>query len=1772
MKRRLKQHISSLLVSVLVLTQMPAAPIWGAEAGSLDVVNVEIAIDDNLNEKSVVNEVKSKDDGSEEDLLGAMIGLGSFFIGNESNYSAAIHENALYSADFNKDDGTGNVDMAEYGTLSPVVNHTGTVTTVPFEAIWTNPPTNTNGALRLDCDTVGQGGRRIGTFTLKEPVQISEAALIEFDWRYGVVNGGTGNASNQGGVSICDGSGNKIVTLFVQQGQNGNVYAVVEDNTKTDAEPVKGGLKLDGYYPTGPNRSIPGDWYHVEVKIVYGQYISITLTDNNGVVGERATFKYPTDTVYDKTISAVQMWTIRDSGGNINFIEDIDNLVISEDASDKLAQIGSTIDFDNGLIPGRVSSSAVTIMDYDGSKVLNVNPLAGSASASHEWVLPLNEGEYDITGKDIVEFNFDWWAEYARPWQNMFDVRFISGSNRMLALRSDRVSNDNAPWYAAVKYAVGNSNPQNGTGNITIFPQVSRLTKYNVTVNLNLAAKVASLQLKNEDGEEVFFEDGIILSSSDLTSLSFGGYRDGANWAGGAGDWAAVEATYGGKIDNIVISAGMYSGEIVAIPPASIKVSPASASLECGGGALADKGSATFDAIIEPANVDDKAFIWTTSDESVAAIETNADGSVTVTAVSAGTAIITATSRMAAADGLPVTDSVTVHVAYVAPITEPVPDFDGLYQEGYQLEFGSNFDPATDKLWIFGGTYSSLARETEPRTNHYFRFDASGSGNRGTAGELPYVVSGSKIYVNFDWKVPAVSANPNPFNISFQDGANVLVSLRTGTLSTSNERTIGAFAGELPGPVNSFWTDPRYKAFSYNTVNMWYTVGMEFDMDNQVATISLTPRDNASAAPSVVTVPFDGKQIGSVILTGERAGGININIEDNGIDNMYFFSKHHSADTVVDILPYDFLPSLPETNTEGALWQSWFKTVYIGDVADEAGLNLPETVKVKTANGETAELGVTWKIAETPWAKSGSSVNMVYEPDKQGVFGYVGTLVDVPGVAVNRMKLSAKLFIENRHREKLATEARSTEWLDRGVVAVPAKGGGILVKWRLLVSEYAQNLSFNVYRNGNKVNASPVTTLNYVDAAGKAGDEYIVEVVQTGEKSDAVAAWATNFIDIPMQRPVNRPNPALAFGGAASDAAPITYTANDCAVADVNGDGKYEILVKWYPSEAQDPGLYNRHTGETIFDCYTLEGELLWRINLGINIVSSAHHSTMNFFDLDQSGKASFAIKTADNTRVYLPKADGTIDDTVDTPAYVIGDPTAVWVGGLQNPARNNAVNNTALGRVASGPEYFTIFNGETGEPIDTVDYFAPYSISPDWGDDSNNRSDRFNGAVAYLPKFDEPGRPYPTVIEVRGHYGPHFVAAYQLIEGKIIEVWKFTLSDWSAGGNQGNHQISIADVDFDGFDEIIFGSIVIDHDGSIVWSANGTRGTIATGHGDAMHVSVMTPYTDEFYVYAPHESGPPNNVTLYNGSTGEPIWTYSANSSDVGRGVAANVTALPGFEVWASAKTPMFNIVTGEILTNESGEIGEVGKAPVNFVLYWDGDLLSEFLDGPEAFPLEITKLNYNIDTKEASLDLVQSLTGTYSNNGTKANPCLTADIFGDWREEVIVRTQDDNFLRIYTTDIPTDYVIYTLMHDPTYRLAVNCQNAMYNQPAHLGFYLGEDIRDQVLAMNLPVPDYYYTSAPEPVNPNEIEITGVSNGNGQADVYFDIKSANGKGYTLYLSETGAEGMFKVYNDLNYNSKGAHIKGLNNGKTYYVYIQYSDGKRSDVVVLNPNKK
>lgn len=582
----------------------------------------------------------------------------------------------------------------------------------------------------------------------------------------------------------------------------------------------------------------------------------------------------------------------------------------------------------------------------------------------------------------------------------------------------------------------------------------------------------------------------------------------------------------------------------------------------------------------------------------------------------------------------------------------------------------------------------------------------------------------------------------------------------------------------------------------------------------------------------------------------------------------------------------------------------------------------------------------------------------------------------------------------------VVTTPKQMEYLNRGVVASRINTSQVLVSWRLLGTD-PSGISFNVYSSGTKLNSSPITgSTNYLDNSNSRFTYTVKSILNGVESSEesSVGVWGNNFLRIPLQQPP---------GGTTPDKVAYTFTANDASVGDVDGDGEYEIFLKWQPTnESSNSGTHP--TGNTIIDCYKLNGTRLWRIDLGINIISGPHYTQFMVYDFDGDGKAEMACKTA----------DGSVDGT----GVIIGNPAADY--------------RDQYGRVLTGPEFLTMFNGLTGKAMSTVNYIPARGTVSDWGDSYGNRVDRFVAAVAYLDGQK------PSLIMGRGYYTRLVRAAWDFTGGQLKHRWTFDSKDAgnSAYNSMGNHQMSVADVDGDGKQEIFNGSSAINDNGKGLW-------TDGKGHGDALHITDMDPSTPELEEWMCLES--PSQYTPYglrmrNAKTGETLWGI-ATTGDVGRAMAADIDPnYPGYEVWGSAG--------GNVYTNKGVAIST--RVPTyNFGIWWDGDLSRELLDKNV-----IDKWNSN--TKSSGrLYTIYNAVPVSSNNSTKATPCLSADILGDWREEVLFRSYDNQNLYLITTQYPTDKRIPTLMHDPQYRVAIAWQNSAYNQPPYPSFFLGTDM-----------------------------------------------------------------------------------------------------------------
>jgi large repetitive protein len=612
--------------------------------------------------------------------------------------------------------------------------------------------------------------------------------------------------------------------------------------------------------------------------------------------------------------------------------------------------------------------------------------------------------------------------------------------------------------------------------------------------------------------------------------------------------------------------------------------------------------------------------------------------------------------------------------------------------------------------------------------------------------------------------------------------------------------------------------------------------------------------------------------------------------------------------------------------------------------------------------------------------------------------------------------------------------ARQAEYLNRGLVAVLLEDG-VFLSWRYLHTD-PDNIAFNVYKNGKRVNGSPIGNVtNYIDTTGADSSLYQISTVINGVEQilpETVSVWYNNYLPIPLDKPAD---------GRTKDGTNYTYIASDASVADLDGDGEYEIVFLWNPSNSKDNSQAG-YTGNVYIDAIKLDGTKLWRIDLGVNIRAGAHYTPFMVYDLDGDGKAEVVVKTADGTK--------------DGKGHVIGDPTKDY--------RNSS------GYILEGPEFLTLFNGETGEAISTVDYDPPRGVVNDWGDNYGNRVDRFLASVAYLNGVT------PSVVFTRGYYTRTVLAAYDYINGQLVKRWTF---DTNAAGKQyegqGNHNLSVLDVDQDGKDEIIFASLVLDDDGTVLYSTG-------LGHGDALHAGKLDPNRKGYQIVKTNEdSSAAYGLEMHDAATGAIIWgEYTGR--DTGRGMSADIDPnYPGYESWAS------DIVDGQMVPmtrvySAAGEaIYEMNAAPrsTNFAIWWDGDLGRELFDHQwDSSTARGVPVVYKWDYNNKKLNEIFRATGTLTNNSTKGNPSLQADILGDWREELLLRSEDSTEFRLYTTTIPTVHRIPTLMQDPVYRLGVAWQNVGYNQPPHTGFYLGTE------ATEFPKANIYLTGGNKALQP----------------------------------------------------------------------------------------
>jgi hypothetical protein len=587
------------------------------------------------------------------------------------------------------------------------------------------------------------------------------------------------------------------------------------------------------------------------------------------------------------------------------------------------------------------------------------------------------------------------------------------------------------------------------------------------------------------------------------------------------------------------------------------------------------------------------------------------------------------------------------------------------------------------------------------------------------------------------------------------------------------------------------------------------------------------------------------------------------------------------------------------------------------------------------------------------------------------------------------------------------------EDLDRGVVAVKVSGG-VYVGWRMFGYEYDKdkpsNVAYNVYRGTSKL-ATVTDSTNYLDASGTSSSTYAVSAViggAEGAQSDPAKVWSENYLRIPLSPPGTG------------------YEANDGSPGDLDGDGQYEIVLKWQPGNAQDNSKAGT-TANTYLDGLKLDGTRLWRIDLGKNIRSGAHYTQHVVYDLDGDGKAEVVVKTAPGTKD--------------------GKGASLHTGPAANDDDSKAYANSD-GYILSGPEYLTVFSGQAGEELATVNFEIGRGTVSSWGDSYGNRVDRFLSSAGFVRDGgagkSASGR--PSILMARGYYTRETITAWNWRDGALTKAWtsdsgSSTSATTSAYG-QGAHWMGMADVDGDGAQEVIYGAAIINSDGTF-------RCSTGFGHGDALHIGDLVPSRKGLEVFMVHESAPNPRSEVHDASTCAVVWQGPAlkteaqtggDAEDNGRGVCDDISSTnPGAECWSAIDTSLMSAADGSNVGSE--------PSPTNFLIYWDADESREIEDGTS-----ITKFGGGT---------LLSASGCGSNNGTKSTPTLTADLLGDWREELVLREADNTGLRVYTTTAVTPRRIYTLMHDPQYRMQVSSEQAAYNQPPHPGFHLGSGMAE---------------------------------------------------------------------------------------------------------------
>jgi rhamnogalacturonan endolyase len=1132
-------------------------------------------------------------------------------------------------------------------------------------------------------------------------------------------------------------------------------------------------------------------------------------------------------------------------------------------------------------------------------------------------------------------------------------------------------------------------------------------------------------------------------------SITWSVDNDLATVTAGYPSWTATISGAGAGSGQVTVTAASATAGVVGTKTVTVSATPITLNsiTVSGNKEVSVNGTVTLTAAVGPGNASDKNIVWSSSDPGIAAVDPNTG---VVTGVKGGNATITAT----AADGggasgdyeitvifYPLTgidlrgarrifytpDPATVPPFALTPVVLPA-NASNKTLNWSVLDAAIAAVDATGRVTLAGGfgktaikaeatdgsntaAYYYIEVAAESPYDGFTDFETgvapfSGSassfqdtralywsvsnqaGSRSNTFSLSNVIEGGIINLRFDWFAGRVISTKNTGILTIQDGTPGTANMILSFIFADVETPENHIRYLTGNYISNADNPPQGISLEQVTaLDRWYTVDVTMDYFQSECSFTITDRDDPSKFQTVEHIPFS------------PANPPQANVKSLFVNGLRASGNNITLTSAIDNFGYKVIDAnLPTYAVTGLSIDGLDHVAPGGKI-----LVYP---RIQPGNALNKELH---------WESQNPEIATV-EADADGrviVTGISAGTATIKAISAENSDISAEKTVTV---ETVAIPQRQMEKIDRGLVAVKT-GDGVFTSWRLLGTDPA-GVQFNLYKKGvtNPVNPDPLSAAytDFTDPDGTVSDQYSVAVLVDGTevyRSASATVWDKQYLSIPVQMPETGHMP----DGASYD----NYTVYDGSTADLDGDGQYEIVFLWSPANMQDNSTSNP-TANVFIDAYKLDGTKLWGagkyIDLGVNIRAGAHYTQLMVYDFDGDGKAEIIVRTSDGTR--------------DAAGRLIGEDVSHVTGGV----------------IITGPEYLSVFEGATGRALASVPYEPPRGDVWDWGDGQGNRSDRFLAAVAYLDGV------HPSVVMCRGYYTRTTLCAWDWDGTNLAKRWMFDSDvDGKHYAGQGNHNLSVADVDMDGRDEIIYGSLTIDDNGKAMY-------TTGLGHGDAMHVGKLDPARPGLQMVGVHESPFPYGLEMHDLMTGDLIWSV-VSSSDIGRGLTADVDPeYPGEEAWSAGGLGTYS-ATGVKL---AGSISSM-----NMAIYWDGDTGRELLDGGNNPSVtKITASNGSgSNLRSYSSQPVFTFTGASTNGGTKNNPCLQADILGDWREEVILRSSDNSELRIYTTVEPTVHTgagavpesgIPSLMHNKEYRLAVAWQNVAYNQPPHTDFFLG--------------------------------------------------------------------------------------------------------------------